>query len=70
MAKPYKLPPGVRYLTDAERAARKAGKTAARQVERTGDTATGGGWHLPRLGLPRRRRRRRFLPRASIWRKP
>lgn len=71
MAKPYKLPPGVRYLTDAERAARKAGKTAAREIERTGDDATGAGWQ-PKVRLPKKIRvgRKRFRPPPGIWGPP
>lgn len=71
--KPYQLPPGVRFLSDteiAERAARTAAQRTTRQVERVGDQATGAGWQLPTIRLPRRRRRRRFMPPASIWRKP
>lgn len=71
--KPVTLPPGVRFLTDAELDARRAAK-AGRSLERAEAEATGGGFDLAGLfgGLGRRarkgRRRRRRIPRG-IWRR-
>lgn len=68
--KPYQLPPGVRFLTDAERQARKAGKGAAAGVDTFHEKATGDGWQLPVPRIRRRKRRRPFRPPAGIFRRP
>lgn len=70
MPRKYQLPPGVRFLTDAEREARRAGKQSARQVDTFHEKATGEGWALPLPRIRRPRKRRRFGPPAGIFRRP
>lgn len=67
----YQLPEGVRFLTDAELAERRAKKGAGKAADRlegTAAKAAGPGWafSLPKV----RRRRRRRRPPAGIFRMP
>jgi hypothetical protein len=71
--KPYQLPAGVRFLTEAELSERRAAK-AGKKLERVERKVAADGWSLGELagGVKRRaaksRRRHRRIPRG-IWRR-
>ncbi len=73
VTKRYELPEGVRFLTDDERAARKAAKLERVTVGQAKAAADeiGRGFAIPRLPkLRRSRRRRAFRPPAGMFRFP
>ena len=69
MTRKYQLPPGVRFLTDDELAARRAAKLeqGAKGQARAAAKEIGRGFSLALPKVRRSRRRKRFRPPASIF---